>query len=148
MLTKASHQVPNLSQMHPVQTFPLYLPNIHFNIIFPYPFTVPDQVRGPVSHFITTWLLYRDKLLAHSSIPKLEDHPYSAVHDCLFKIFAATIRNLEAVPSIRNSRTRRTVVTGTHKTNQPTNQLTPWRKLLLAKLIVTQIVKFPVFYGT
>jgi hypothetical protein len=34
-------------------------------------------------------------------------------------------------------------------TNQPTNQPTnPWSRDLLEKLIVTQLVKFPAFYGT
>jgi len=35
------------------------------------------------------------------------------------------------------------------KTNQLTNQLTPWSKVLLERLLVTQLVKkFPAFYGT
>jgi len=34
---------------------------------------------------------YGDELLAPHPNPKLEDHPYSAVRDCLFNIFAATL---------------------------------------------------------
>ena len=32
---------------------------------------------------------YSVRLLASRQSPKLEDHPWSAVHDCLFNIFAA-----------------------------------------------------------
>jgi hypothetical protein len=48
---------------------------------------------------------YDEELLASSSTPKLEDHPFSAVRDCLFNIFAATLH------AIRNLRTRYAVVT-------------------------------------
>jgi len=34
---------------------------------------------------------YGEALSAYSSIPKLEDHPVSAVRDCVFNIFAATV---------------------------------------------------------
>jgi hypothetical protein len=35
------------------------------------------------------------------------------------------------------------------QTNKPINQLTPWRRVLLEKLIVIQLVKkFPAIYGT
>ena len=40
---------------------------------------------------------YGEELLAPRPIPKLEDHPLSAVHDCIFNIFTAT-PILEAVP--------------------------------------------------
>jgi len=43
---------------------------------------------------------------------KLEDHPLSAVHNCLFNLFAATI-NIGGRSSIRNLRTCHAVVTGT-----------------------------------
>jgi hypothetical protein len=39
-----------------------------------------------------TWLLfYGEESLAPRPTPKLEDHPLSAVRDCLFSIFAATL---------------------------------------------------------
>ena len=42
---------------------------------------------------------YGDELLALRPIPKLEDHPLSAVRDCLFNIFAATLHpQLEDAP--------------------------------------------------
>ena len=34
---------------------------------------------------------YYVRLLASRQTPKLEDHPWSAVHDCLFNIFAANL---------------------------------------------------------
>jgi hypothetical protein len=34
---------------------------------------------------------YGEELLAPRPTPKLEDHPLSAVRDCLFNIFAATL---------------------------------------------------------
>ena len=36
---------------------------------------------------------YGEELLAPRPTPKLEDHPLSAVRDCLFNIFAATLHN-------------------------------------------------------
>jgi len=51
-------------------------------------------------------MFYREGLLAPRPTPKLENHPFSAVHDCLFNLFAATlhkggrssIRNLKDAP--------------------------------------------------
>ena len=56
---------------------------------------------------------YREGLLAPRPTAKLEDHPSSAVRDCLFNLFAATL-NTVGRSSIRNLRTRHAVVTGTH----------------------------------
>ena len=53
-------------------------------------------------------------MLAPHPTPKLEDHPVSAVHDCLFNLFTATL-HIGNCPSIRNLRTRLAVVTGTLK---------------------------------
>jgi hypothetical protein len=44
---------------------------------------------------------------------KLEEHLSSAVRDCLFNIFAANLHS-GGRSSIRNLRTRHSVVTGTH----------------------------------
>ena len=38
---------------------------------------------------------YDEQLLAPRTIPNLEDHPLSAVRDCLFNIFAATLHGGE-----------------------------------------------------
>ena len=56
---------------------------------------------------------YGEDLLAPRPTPKLEDQPLSAVRDCLFNIFAATL-HIWGRSSIRNLRTRRAVFTGTH----------------------------------
>jgi len=45
--------------------------------------------------------LYGEELLAPHPIPKLEDHALSAVRDCLFNIFAATL-HIGGRSSIRN----------------------------------------------
>ena len=58
-----------------------------------------------------TWIFHREGLLAARPTPKLEDHPLSAVHDCLFNLFAATL-HIGGRSSIRNLRTRHAVVTG------------------------------------
>jgi hypothetical protein len=56
---------------------------------------------------------YSEELLTPRPTPKLEDHPFSAVPDCLFNIFAATLHT-GGRSSIRNLRKRHAVVTGTH----------------------------------
>jgi len=56
---------------------------------------------------------YVEELLAPRLTPKLENHPVSAVRDCLFNMFAATLHTGSCF-SIRNLRTRHVVVTGTH----------------------------------
>jgi hypothetical protein len=55
--------------------------------------------------FHNTLAFYGGELLAPT--PRLEDHPLSAVRDCLFTTFTA----LQAFVSIRNLRTRQAVVT-------------------------------------
>ena len=57
-------------------------------------------------------VFYREGLLAPRPTPKLED-PSSAVRDCLFNLFAATL-HIGGRSSVRNLRTRHAVVTGTH----------------------------------
>ena len=56
---------------------------------------------------------YGEELTSPRPTPKLEDHPLSAVRNCLFNIFAATFHT-RGRSSIRNLRTRYAVVTGTH----------------------------------
>ena len=60
-------------------------------------------------------VFHGEVLLASRPTPKLEDHPSSAVRDCLFNLFAATL-HIGGRSSIRNLRTRHAVVTGTHLT--------------------------------
>jgi hypothetical protein len=54
---------------------------------------------------------YGEELLART--PKLEDNPLSAVRDCLFNIFAATL-HIGGRSSTRNLRTRHAAVKRTH----------------------------------
>jgi len=57
-------------------------------------------------------MFYREGLLAPRPTPKMEGQPSSAVHDCLFNLFAAAL-HIGGRSSIRNL-TRQAVVTGTH----------------------------------
>jgi hypothetical protein len=43
-------------------------------------------------------IFYGEQLLAPRPTPKLEGHPLSAVRDCLFSIFAASLQNWRASP--------------------------------------------------
>jgi hypothetical protein len=53
------------------------------------------QFSRPSRHFIVTFrnklIFYAEELLAPRQAPKLEDHPLSALRDCLFNIFAAIL---------------------------------------------------------
>jgi hypothetical protein len=66
---------------------------------------------GPrlIDPFRNEFVLYGEGLLAPRPTPKLEDHPLSFVRGCLFNLFAVNFQ-LEAVPSIRNPRTRHALV--------------------------------------
>jgi hypothetical protein len=44
-----------------------------------------------VKYFVTSLSFYGEDLLASRPTAKLEDHPMSAVRDCLFNTFAATL---------------------------------------------------------
>jgi len=56
---------------------------------------------------------YGEGLSTRRPNPKLEDHALSAVRDCLFNIFAASL-HIGCGSSISNLRKRHDVVTGTH----------------------------------
>jgi hypothetical protein len=55
------------------------------------------QVRGILFTFVTGLFFYGE-LLAPRPPPKLEDHPLSAVRDCLFNILAAALQNWRTSP--------------------------------------------------
>jgi hypothetical protein len=63
--------------------------------------------------FRTNAGFYGMELLALRPTSKLEDHPLSAVRDCVFNIFATAVR-IGGLSSIRSLRTRLAVVTGNH----------------------------------
>jgi len=65
------------------------------------------QIRDPVYHFVTSWF---SRLGVVSPLSNL--HPLSAVRDCLFNIFAATLHIWRPSPSA--TRGSHAVVTGTH----------------------------------
>jgi len=85
--TKARHH-PILSQPNPVRPIDPYLPKVHLMSFFHCLGRAKEsvQVRGVLKHF------YGEGLSAPRPTPKLEDHNLSAVHDCLFNLFAATLR--------------------------------------------------------
>jgi len=100
-----------LGQPNPVHIATSHLLEIHPNIIHP---SVPRSPQwSPACECFLTNFFYREVLLAPRPTPKLEDHPLSAVRDCLFNLFAATLL-IGGRPSIRNLRTHHAVVTGTH----------------------------------
>jgi len=56
---------------------------------------------SPGYHFATNCYFYGQGLRSHRPSRKLEDHPSSAVRDCLFSIFSATLHIWDSL--IRNS---------------------------------------------
>ena len=64
--------------------------------------------------FLNKDRFYSVSLLASRQTLKLEDHSWSAVHDCLFNIFAANLHIWRPTPPSATQGTRHAVVTGTH----------------------------------
>ena len=69
------------------------------------------QSKHPACECFLTKFFYREGMLAPRPTSKLDDHPSSAVRDCVFNLFAATLL-IGGRSSIRNLRTRHAVVTG------------------------------------
>jgi len=67
----------------------------------------------PVWKFRNEIHFHSEELLAPRPTPKLENHPVSAVRDCLFYIFSVTLQ-IGGGSSIRNLRRRHAVVTVNH----------------------------------
>jgi hypothetical protein len=83
---------------HP-SPYALHIPPISF-------FSIPR-----LSEYFVTKIRFRgEELIASRPTSKLEDHPLSAVRDCLFNIFVPTLRTGRR-SSVRNLRTRHAVRT-------------------------------------
>jgi len=88
------------------------LPHSQVPVTCPYHSINPGR-RLSVRTFRNEICFYGEEVLALRPNPNLEDYPLSAVHDCLFNIFAVTL-HIGGRSSIRNLRTRHDVVTETH----------------------------------
>ena len=95
--------------------YPIHGPNIpstKSHVLSLYQIISPS-LRLSLQMICNRMRFYSEELLAPRPAPKLEDHPLSPVRDCLFNIFASTLRTGDR-SSIRNLRTHLAVVTGTH----------------------------------
>jgi hypothetical protein len=92
---KSPPPVPILSQFDPVHAPPHPIPlpedpsECPLSIVMPHQRLSPGPIHGFI--FCSKASFYGEELLALCPKPKLHDHPSSAVCDCLFDIFAATI---------------------------------------------------------
>ena len=101
--------VPVLSQ---INLFHATHPQIscHFSVAWVVP---KDQSRPEANTPVSSeGQFYGEELLATLTIPMLEYHPSSAVRDCLFNIFAASL-HIRGRPSTRNLKTCHIEMTGT-----------------------------------
>ena len=98
---------PRCSPRHPTLKHPQPESHVPFPLLTPYQIISPG-LKLSVWMFRNNIRFYGEKLLTPRPNPKLEGHPFSAVRDCLFNIFAATIHIGSKL------RTRHAVVTGTH----------------------------------
>jgi hypothetical protein len=74
-----------LTQLHLLPILTIRLPRIRFNVIL----MRPNVIFREILCFFSVRTFY-----PHAKTPNLEDHPLSAVQNCLFKIFLATVHTL------------------------------------------------------
>ena len=76
---------------------------VHFSL--PWSFQIISPVPKPCVTFLNEDDFYSVRLLASCQSPKMEDHSWSAVHDCLFNIFAANLHIWRpTLPSVKRGR--------------------------------------------
>ena len=63
---------------------------MELQVLSPHP--KQPATRGFFEYFVTWLTFYGEELLTPRPTPKLEEHPSSALGDCFFSIFAATLR--------------------------------------------------------
>jgi hypothetical protein len=68
------------------------------------------QAQGFMWSFVTS-LFFTVRSLVPRSNPKLEDHPFSAVRDCLFNIYSQLPSKTGCVSFVRSLKRRHAVVT-------------------------------------
>jgi hypothetical protein len=74
-----------------------FLTNILYAFLFSPHSSYMPRIQGirpgpkPLLNVRNNLILYGEELLAPRPTPQLEDHPMSAVRDCLFNIFAAAL---------------------------------------------------------
>ena len=81
----------------------------------PYPVTSSEALCDVSEHPC----FYSVRLLASRQTPKLEDHSWLAVHNCLFNIFAANLHIWRPTPPSATQGTHHAGVTGTHLYRPP-----------------------------
>ena len=102
---KCPPHVPILSLLDPVHTATSHFLTNHHQSISPGPRLTLWLFRNMITFL--RWVV------STSPNPQAGGPPLSAVRDCLFNIFAATLQ-IGGRSSIRNARTRHATVTGTH----------------------------------
>jgi hypothetical protein len=73
-------------------------------------------------------IFYDEELLAPRPTPKLKDHSLSALLDCLFNIFAATLQNWKESPPSATWGRAMPWWQGTHLTNMGTSGGLLWTR--------------------